>query len=181
MEYTSNIDDCVENTPRRDRAQRLYTINRNDRPTSSRTFEQVEVVHLNGFIKSAAAGFIFSPQQYRREIRQGSPWYKRCAENFIDKIFLFIGTELNEPIFDAFVEDLPRGTSSLRSARSFLIKPSGVSERKQRLLADKRIACVKGSLSDLVAFLRTNLPHGVKPAELSRTDLGGAPCSRRQD
>jgi hypothetical protein len=179
--YTLNIDDCNEKTPRQPRAQRLRTVNRNDRPQASRTIADVEVVHLNGFIKSTQDGFIFSPQEYRRTIRHGSQWYSRCAETFIDKLFVFLGTELDEPIFDAYVEDLLEESPSFRIARSFLIKPSLVGPCKRRKLETHRVTCVAGTLHDFVQFLQAHHPHGIRPSELINEELRGPTCARGED
>jgi tetratricopeptide (TPR) repeat protein len=154
--YTLNIDDALDHVPRALRAQRLVQVNRMDPVEELRNFDLLEIVHLNGYIKNLDKGIVFTPEQYRSEIRQSSNWYAKCAVDFFDRTFVFLGTCLNEPIFDAHVEELGRNRGPF-AARSFLLSPSAISDIKRRRLLQKRIEPVVGTLQSFVGFLREHV------------------------
>lgn len=172
--YTLNIDNCLENTPRKDRAQRLQQINRNDPIEEKRNFDTLEIVHLNGYIGALDKGLIFTPSQYRAEIRRSSTWYSKCALDFLDRVFVFIGTRLNEPIFDAHVEELNRLRGAL-AAKSFLISPDVISPIKQRQLLEKKIEVVQGTLATFVDYLMKAVGPALAPIQIASRISGQPP------
>jgi hypothetical protein len=78
--YTLNIDDALENIPRRDRVQKIKQTNRTDEVGELRHFDILQLVPLNGYIGNLDSGFVFTPSQYRSEIMSSSPWYIKCSE-----------------------------------------------------------------------------------------------------
>jgi hypothetical protein len=65
--YTLNIDDAIEKVPRRGRAQQIRQVNRSDAVDERRSFDYLEIIHLNGYVGNKEAGFVFTPAQYRSE------------------------------------------------------------------------------------------------------------------
>lgn len=172
--YTLNIDDCLENVPRKDRAQRIQTINRNDPVEEKRNFDTLEIVHLNGYVKNLDKGIVFTPTQYRAEIRKSSTWYAKCALDFLDRVFVFIGTSLNEPVFDAHVEELTNARGAL-AAKSYLVTPGPVSSTKRRHLLEKKIEIVEGTLASFIQYLAKSVGPTLSPTDVAAR-LSGEPA-----
>jgi tetratricopeptide (TPR) repeat protein len=164
--YTLNIDDAIDHVPRVARAQQFVQVNRSDPVEEQRTFDCVEIVHLNGYINNMGCGFVFTPSQYRAEIRHSSTWYAKCAQDFFDKTFIFIGTKLNEPIFEAHVEEISRNRGQY-SARSFFLSPEPISNIRSRRLLAKRIEPVIATLSSFIDFLHVELGDSLRPNEIA--------------
>lgn len=175
--YTLNIDDAIERVPRRARTQQLITVNRNDPVEERRNFDALEVVHLNGYIGSFDQGFIFTPKQYRSAIIKTSRWYQKCAEDFYDRVFVFIGTRLQEPVFEAHIEELSRNKSQY-AARSFLVTPELPSPFRCKELAEHRIQPVEGTLASFVQFLKDKIGPTLGP-EVVVSAASGTPASSR--
>lgn len=164
--YTLNLDDAVENTPRYRRQQQFATKNRDDYIGEQRSFDTLEIVHLNGFCKNPDRGFIFTPEQYRREIRKTARWYRKCAEDKYERVFVFVGTKLEEPIFKALIEEIGRETGDY-APRSFLVGPSLPTPYVLRNLKKINVDCVEGTVSSFVQYLRDNVGDKLSPADVA--------------
>nr|WP_237400348.1 SIR2 family protein [Rhodovulum sulfidophilum] len=149
--YTLNYDDTVEGIPRTGRAQRHKYYSGVEKVEESRGTDELQVVHLNGSMRKYEKGIVLTDKEFRSGIRRRNPWYEKCASDYASKTFLFVGTELDEPIFKAYVEELEDVSSF---ARSFLITPSDVASRDKEDLRDLNITHKKASLNDLVQWLQ---------------------------
>lgn len=166
--YTLNFDDCITKIPRYERAQKIKQFSRNSSVEEQRDFTTLQVIYLNGSILQPTNGFILSPKQYRSELRQTSTWYKKCAHDFADRIFIFIGTELEEPVFQAHIEALQEGSSTAFS-KSFLVSPTKPSDRRIGKLKDYNIHFEQGSIGDFVDWLDSKFGGGNSPEAVIQT------------
>jgi len=169
--YTLNVDDALERVARKGRAQTVRQVNRNDPEEDNHFLDDLEVIHLNGYVGNRDAGYVFTPEQYRAEMRRSSTWYSRCATDFFDKVFVFIGTSLGEPIFKAHIEELARTQNKL-AAKSFLVTPDEVGRLKRESLLESRIDVVEGTLESFVEFLRSSVGPSLSPQQIAQRISG---------
>ena len=160
--YTLNYDDAIIKIPRHRRVQQFKGFPRNSNVEEQRDFTELQVVYLNGMISRPEDGYILSPREYRAELRKTSTWYKKCARDFVDRTFLFVGTELDEPVFQAHIEALQDGSLTSYS-KSFLISPTTPSSRKTEKLNDFNIIFRNGTLATLCDWLQAKIAGGNNP------------------
>lgn len=151
--YTLNYDDTIEGIPRHKKKQRHRYYVGTDKVEEGRGQEELQVIHLNGSIRNFEKGIVLTDKEFRSAIRTHTPWYERCASDYASKTFIFVGTALDEPIFKAYVEGIEHVSTF---AKSFLITPSGVTDRDAEDLRELNIFSKKNTLSDLVAWLKRN-------------------------
>ena len=163
--YTLNYDDAILHIPRRSRVQKIEPFSRQSNVEEQRLFSSLQTVFLNGLITHPAEGFILSGRHYRKGIRNPTPWYKKSVEDFINRTFLFLGTKLEEPIFQAHIEEI-QDSGSTNFARSFLLVPELPSSRKRTKLEEMGIVPVAASLDDFVNWLRTEVGDKIHPDDV---------------
>ena len=156
--YTWNLDDTVPNC--RSTAQRLKTFNGMLDPVSpNENISFLQVVHLHGEAWKPEHGYIFSEAEYNAAISKGHAWYSQAISDYVEKLPIFIGSQLKEPILSLELDRArPRATEGLGVA--LLISPD---EFTQIHLADfeaRGITAVKGDLSDFVKFLQHTVSVG---------------------
>lgn len=87
-------------------------------------FKRLDYIKLNGDINKPEDGFIFSPQEYVGENNKPSSiWYEQVATDFYNYTFLFIGTKLNEPLLQHYLQRYKIINRS-EEGSSFLLVPS---------------------------------------------------------
>lgn len=150
--YTLNYDDTIEGIPRADKAQRHKYYSGVEKVEEPHGADELQVVHLNGSMRKYEKGIVLTDKEFRSGIRKRNPWYEKCASDYSSKTFLFVGTELDEPIFKAYVEELEDVSSF---ARSFLITPGAVALRDMEDLRDLNITHKEATLHDLVRWLQS--------------------------
>ncbi|NIZ13020.1 SIR2 family protein [Phaeobacter sp. HF9A] len=151
--YTLNYDDTIEGVPRKGRAQRHKYFCSTEKVEENHGEQELQVIHLNGSILKYEKGIVLTDKEFRSGIRKRNPWYERCAADYASKTFVFIGTELDEPIFKAYVEELEDVSTF---ARSFLITPGSIAKRDEEELRDLNITFKKSTLSDFIRWLQRN-------------------------
>ncbi len=154
--YSLNIDDAFEkavNSQTSVSRRKLNVRQRNDSVVEpDQFFQTLDYIKLNGDINNIKNGFIFSPQEYGDGSAQSPLWYQELARDFHRYTFIFIGTQLKEPLFNHQVSKFKAktGTSNLKS---YIIIPSLSSIQKKGLSAGN-IEHIKGTLGDFVDWLK---------------------------
>lgn len=167
--YTLNYDDAVLRIPRAARAQIVKPFQRASSVEEIRDFNELQLVFLNGSVHHAEEGFVLSDKSYRAELRRAPPWHRKCAQDFANRAFVFVGTQLNEPTFQAQIESLerPDGTAF---AKSFLIAPDRPSGRRIQKFAEQNIVYCEGTLADFLSWLRSEIGDQRHPIEIASRD-----------
>ncbi|TYB81921.1 SIR2 family protein [Maritimibacter fusiformis] len=177
--YTWNLDDTVTNC--RHTAQRMKTFNGMIDPVvPDDNIAFLQVVHLHGEAWKPEHGYIFSEAEYSEAISKGHPWYRQAITDYVEKLPVFVGSKLKEPILSLELDRArPRGNEGLGVA--FLVTPDNFTPIQLAELEARGIVVITGYLSDFVAFLRqkTNT-GGILPesALASRGAMGKALAQR---
>ena len=124
--FTLNIDDCTETALRKAGTQNVHLFARNS-PLEEidPVFESVQVVKLNGSADRPDEGFIFSPQEYGEGSNRLPIWYRELGLNHSNYTFAFIGSKLNEPLFQHAMAEM-RSIVKRAPIRGYVIPPPQV-------------------------------------------------------
>ena len=171
--YTWNLDDAVPNC--NSTTQRLKTFNGMVDPVSpNEIIAYLQVVHLHGEAWKPEHGYIFSEAEYNAAILKGHAWYRQAISDYVEKLPIFIGSQLKEPILSLELDRArPRANDGLGLA--LLISPD---EFTQIQLADfqaRGVTVVKGDLAGFVEFLQgTVSARGLYPKSViaNRSETG---------
>lgn len=165
--YTLNIDDAFETAY--NGADYSYQASVHLSPVFERPTDRtlIQLIHLNGSIDRLESGLIFTASEYSEQQGKIGSWYEEAARDFLSYTFLFVGTKLNEPLFQHHVDRLVRAKGQ-RTGTAFIVCPSFSANRRAQLEEGKNIVCLEGSASDLVDALHTAIGPRVTAAQLMR-------------
>ena len=164
--YTWNLDDTVSNCPRP--AQRLKVFNGMVDPvTPNIDIAHLQVVHLHGEAWKPEHGYIFSESEYNQAFSKGHAWYRQAGSDHVEKLPIFIGSKLSEPILSLELDRArPHGTEGLGIA--FLISPDNFTPIQLAEFEARSISVVSGYLSNFVDFLRRKVStNGFSPISVT--------------
>lgn len=152
--YTLNIDDCIESAIRSDPINnRVDVKNRNDFVTEYSYLNKVKtLVKLNGDIHRPDLGFIFSAQEYARNMTKTINWYSELAKDMHTYTFLFVGTKLDEPLLEYYLELFKKNNNVSTSTRSYVLTPSAT-EIEKLSLKQNNLEHISGKLSDFINYM----------------------------
>lgn len=155
--YTLNIDDCLERSFYRSKTQKVSVFGR-DSPLSEidPIFKSVQIIKLNGSADRPEQGFIFSPQEYGEGSNRMPVWYRELGQNHSNYTFLFIGSKLNEPLFQHAMAEM-RSITKRDPLRGYVITPKASTIEKFHL-DSLNITHVSGTLKDFCDWLAAEIP-----------------------
>lgn len=152
--YSLNIDDCIEQAFYRNiKDRKLEVKNRNDF-ISEYTYlnNKTTLIKLNGDINRPDLDFIFSSQEYARNLTKNINWYSELAKDMHTYTFLFIGTKLDEPLLEYYLELFKKNNNVATSTKSYVITPSATEIERISLLKHN-LEHINGKLSDFIAYI----------------------------
>ena len=159
--YTTNIDDALPKIYSRASTQHfdLTTYPSASIPERDQFLDRVQCVYLHGRLPCSPDNLTFSIRQYAKRAGAFDRLYDVFVGDYSTHATIFLGTELDEPVFYQYLEAREgRGeTARENRPRSFLISPS-VTRATADLLDDFRIVPVKGTTEDFLNWL-ANIGH----------------------
>lgn len=156
--YTLNVDDAMEVGIRRAGNQRLQLFSRNaPLEDLDPIYNYIQLVKLNGSADRPEDGFIFSPQEYGEGSNKIPIWYRELGQNYSGYTFLFIGSKLNEPLFQHAMAEM-RSVVKREPIRGYVLTPSATEIEKHHL-SSLNLQHVPATLSDFVGWLVREMPQ----------------------
>ena len=152
--YTTNVDDLLKRVYRRvanSPTLQVLGFPRDEIAERDQTLDRIQAVFLHGHLPCRPDELTFSVRQFARRASDQSPLYQAFVSDYSTRPTVFIGTELNEPLFWQHLEvreQRYRGISEQRP-KSFLIAPT-ISPPKAAQLAQLNVVPV---LADAGRFL----------------------------
>lgn len=115
--YTLNIDDGLDKALHQSKQKVRLRLSSDSIEERDQFFSKLDYIKLNGSVDRLKDGIIFSSSEYAKSATRSLPWYEQCASDFIRSPFLFIGTQLNEPLLKFHIERYKtiNGTTAGRS------------------------------------------------------------------
>lgn len=154
--YTTNIDDLLTRVYKRAAGPKLQIVAypRDEVKERDQSLETIQAVFLHGTLPARPDEITFSTRQYARRAIETSPLYQQFVGDYSTYPTVFIGTELNEPLFWQHIEARERRAADIPEQRpkSFLISPK-ISPPKRAQLRAFNVVPVEGDADDFLAWL----------------------------
>ncbi|MCE7026934.1 SIR2 family protein [Jiella avicenniae] len=155
--YTLNIDDSMENALRAAKTQKLQVFSRKQPLEEvSPVYDTVQLIKLNGSADRPQDGFVFSPREYGEGASNLPIWYKELGQNHSNYTFVFIGSELDEPLFQHVMAEM-RETNQRNPVRGYAITPNATQIDVDHL-ETLNIRHISGRLKDFSDWLSSEFP-----------------------
>lgn len=165
--YTTNIDDSFEQALNKYSKQKANIKSRDDRVTDKdQMFAQLDYVYLNGSIRRPEQGFIFSPEEYGKASASSPKWYDEVASDYLQCTFLFVGTNIDEPVFHHHIE-LYKARVGTGSPLSYVVLPSAT-EIEIAGFESANLRYLPGKLEKLTDWLTTAIPTIPAPVDIAQ-------------
>ncbi len=155
--YTTNIDDIVENVfkkPVLPVKLNQIVAPENDFKERDQFLNNIQYIKLNGSIPHDPRTYTFSARQYAKRSTEHDTWYDHFVRDYITRVTIFVGTELNEPLFWRHIELRERKDRNEmeRRPKSYLVC-SKISKPKQTILSDYNIIPVEAKAEEFFKWL----------------------------
>lgn len=155
--YTTNVDDLLTRVYNRvagSPALQVLGFPRDEIAERDQTLGRIQAVFLHGRLPSRPDELTFSVRQFARRASEQSPLYQAFVSDYSTRPTVFIGTELNEPLFWQHLEvrEQRRRGISERRPKSFLIAPQ-ISPPKAAQLAELNVVPVLASTREFLEWL----------------------------
>lgn len=158
--YTLNIDDATENAFRKKSDQHVHVKVLND-PWNEidLVYRSIDIVKLNGCVNRLGdCDLIFTPSEYAAHSINPSEWYKQLGRDFLNYRFVFIGTQLEEPLLFQQIEYYKEVWKSYgKPKESYLVIPE-IDPITKKSLETYNIKHIPGTLEDFSKFLDEKFP-----------------------
>jgi tetratricopeptide (TPR) repeat protein len=155
--YTLNIDDILEKVYRRESKKTQELIYPNDEfRERDQSLEKSQVVYLHGKLPCNPEEVIFSTKQYAKASLSNQPLYSQFVFDYATHPTIFVGTDLNEPLFERYIESREGkgGYAELRP-KSFIITPKLSPVKADILKNEYNVHHVAGTTEDFLQWLKS--------------------------
>jgi len=153
--YTINIDDLVQNVYQRNgKKLRELIFPIDEFKERDQSLEETHIVHLHGKLPCVPENVVFSTKQYARAGLKEQPLYSQFVYDYATHPTIFVGTDLNEPLFERYIESREgrEGYGELRP-RSFIITPRISPIKADILKNDYNVHHIEGTTDDFLIWL----------------------------
>ncbi len=169
--YTINIDDVVQKVYlRNNKKLRELIFPKDEFKERDQSLEYTSIIHLHGKLPCNPEDVVFSTKQYAKASLTDQPLYSQFVYDYATRPTIFIGTDLNEPIFERYIEarENKNGYGESRP-KSFLITPS-LSQVKKRVLKNSyNVHHIEGTGDDFFNWLDKIEPELPSKKELLKS------------
>ncbi|HUX80432.1 MAG TPA: SIR2 family protein [Alphaproteobacteria bacterium] len=167
--YTLNIDDGLDKALHQSKQKVHLRLSSDSIEERDQFFSRLDYIKLNGSADRLKDGIIFSSSEYAKASTRALPWYEQCASDFVRSPFLFIGTQLNEPLLKFHIERY-KAINGTQAGKSYVITPSATKIQSESLL-QYNIVHIPGTLASFIAWLQQEFPKPLTPVQLAAASL----------
>jgi hypothetical protein len=153
--YTVNIDDVLTKTFRKKgKGIEELIFPRDQFSERDQSLENTQIIYLHGKLPCDPSEVIFSNKQYAKANLAHQPLYGQFVYDYAALATIFIGTDLNEPLFETYIaaRESKYGLPELRP-KSFLITPELSPVKADNLKNNYNVHHVVGYTSDFLSWL----------------------------
>lgn len=154
--YQINIDDIIDKVYSKNRKNvQNLVFPKDEYKERDQSLETTQVVYLHGKLPCNPEDLVFSTKQYAKSQLSHQPLYGQFVYDYAVKPTIFIGTDLNEQIFERYIESREGkiGYSELRP-RSFLITPSLSPVKADNFRNQYNVHHISGTTEDFLKWLK---------------------------
>ncbi|MDZ4810523.1 MAG: SIR2 family protein, partial [Bacteroidota bacterium] len=123
-----------------------------------KSLETIQFVYLNGKLPCEPNELIFSRKQYATNSNSLQPLYHQFVNDYATTTTIFLGTAIDEPIFEQYIAARETRNSNITEHRpqSFLIDPFISPARESLLKTLYNIECIKATTLEFSNWLYEN-------------------------
>lgn len=168
--YTTNIDDVLSKVYAAEgKSIKELIYPKDEFSERDQSLETTQIVYLNGKLPCEPDEIIFSTQQYAKNQLSHQPLYGQFVYDYATLPTIFIGTDLNEPLFERYIE-AREGRFGFRELRpkSFLISPQLSPVKVDNLKNNYNVHYIQGTTNDFFTWLNNILIELPEKIEILR-------------
>ena len=163
--FTWNVDDVLENVYQEGKGQqRAVPKHFNDIYTDPENLEELFLIHLHGYVGQPDRGYVFSREQYLKQIIKVNPWMTVLTQFMLSEPMIIAGTSLDEVDLDFYLAQ--RTSESARNDRGPSILVASDGPFSQKLCEKHNLLLFNGRSLEFFEYLKTLLPNAPTPPEL---------------
>lgn len=154
--YTLNLDDILDRVYLRNSKETdVLQFPKDDYRERDQSLEKSQIVYLNGKLPSSPEDVIFSNTQYAKASLSLQPLYAQFVYDYAVKTTIFVGTDLNEAIFESYLEAREGRKGNIREHRpkSYLISPNLGPVKAENFKNRYNVHHIKGTTEDFLNWL----------------------------
>lgn len=154
--YTLNIDDIIDKTYKRNnKSIQTLKFPHDEFKERDQSLEKTQCVYLHGKLPCNPEDVIFSTKQYARATLKHQPLYSQFTFDYATTATIFIGTDLNEILFESYIESREGkdGHGELRP-KSFIITPKLSPVKKENFKNIYNVHHIEGTTEDFLNWLK---------------------------
>ncbi len=154
--FTLNIDDILDKVYRNEQKKiELLVYPKDEYKERDQTLYKTQIVHLNGKLPCDPNDLIFSNKQYTRASLTEQRLYAQFAYDYATKPVIFVGTDINEPLFEKYLESRKgREGYAENRPKSYLISPNLSPVKIDNLKNLYNIIYIKGTTNDFLNWVK---------------------------
>lgn len=168
--YTLNIDDVLNRVYRRcgkSIQEGIYP--KDEYVERDISLDSTNIIYLHGKLPCDPNDIVFSTKQYAKAQLSHQPLYGQFVYDYATKPTIFVGTDLNEPIFERYLESREgREGYAERRPRSFLISPSLSPVKADILRNQYNVHHIVGTTDDFLDWIKNLAVDLPKKEEILR-------------
>lgn len=155
--YTLNIDDILNKVYRRNNKKVQDVIFPKDEYIDRDiSLDSTNVVYLHGKLPCNPEDIVFSTKQYAKAQLSHQPLYGQFVYDYATKPTIFVGTDLNEPLFERYIEAREgRDGYAERRPKSFLISPSISPVKADNLRNQYNVHHIEGTTETFLEWIKS--------------------------
>jgi hypothetical protein len=160
--YTTNIDNLLDKIYfKSGQKPIILKYPKDEHKDVDKTLETIQLVYLNGKLPCEPNELIFSRKQYARNLNALQPLYHQFVNDYATTTTIFLGTSIDEPIFEQYIAARETRASNVTEYRpqSFLIDPFISAARADVLRNLYNIEPIQATTQDFLQWLSNNQSH----------------------
>ncbi|HAZ02094.1 MAG TPA: hypothetical protein DCY97_07955 [Marinilabiliales bacterium] len=162
--YTLNIDDILTKIYLKEgKGTKELIFPKDEYGERDQSLEKTQIIYLHGKLPCDPESVIFSTQQYAKSQLAHQPLYSQFVYDYATLPTIFVGTDLNEPLFERYIE-AREGKYGFRELRpkSFLITPNLSPVKADNLRNHYNVHHIEGNTKDFLEWIgsiKNELPN----------------------
>jgi hypothetical protein len=164
--FTFNIDNAMEAAYAREAAKQIIlSYNFDDEYEDDRTLAELPLIHLHGDVARPVAGYVFSRDEYIRQITAINPWMTVLAQFIRSEPFIIAGSSMDEVDLDFYLAH--RTNTSARDDRGPSIRVEPFPDEVTRNDCERHgLLLFVGTTLEFLQFCEAMVPQRPTPYEL---------------
>ena len=164
--FTFNIDDALEAAYTKvPKLQSLVPVHFEDRYEEVGTLTELSLVHLHGYVRQADRGYVFSRNQYIRQMSAHNPWMTILAQIVSSEPVIIIGSSLDELDLDYYLSFRTSASGRSDQGPSIYVSPNSDALTKHHCETHGMLQFV-GTCQDFLNYCKRIAPSRPTPMEL---------------